>query len=139
MYVCTYLVGEVLLLGAGGQLGGGLLAVPLAVVCVLHRQRLHVESHNTVYIHTHTYIIMLKQTQSHRRGSSKHSSPMGIVIHGVVLEDDVDVVVDVCVRSLHVSNGVAHILGGYKVVSVHNGSGGQIVHNPVVVVLPAKD
>ena len=64
---------------------------------------------------------------------------MGVVIHGVVLEDDVDVVVDVCVRSLHVSNWIAHILGGYEVVSVHDRSGGQIVYNPVVVVLPGKD
>ena len=64
---------------------------------------------------------------------------MGVIIHGVVLKDDVDVVVDVCGRSLHVSDGVAHILGGYEVVRVHNGSGGQIVHDPVVVVLPFKN
>jgi hypothetical protein len=54
MYVCegVYLVCEVLLLRAGGQQRGGLLSVPLAVVCVLHRQRLHIESDDTTYIHT---------------------------------------------------------------------------------------
>ena len=55
MYVCegVYLVCEVLLLRAGGQQRGGLLSVPLAVVCVLHRQRLHIESDDTTYIHTY--------------------------------------------------------------------------------------
>ena len=61
---------------------------------------------------------------------------MGVIVDGVVLQDDVDVVVDVCIGPLHISDGVAHILGGYHGVSVQNGSRGQIIYYPVVMVLP---
>jgi len=64
---------------------------------------------------------------------------MGVLVNGVVLQDDVDVVVDVCSGPLHISDGVANILGGNEVVSVHNGSRGKIINYPVVVVLPIID
>ncbi len=56
-------------------------------------------------------------------------------VDGVVLEDDVHVVVDVGALALGVSDGVAHVLGGHELLRVHDGGGWQVVHDPVVVVL----